>query len=391
MHIPQAGGPPQHLRPWLEPLAERGTLEVIAPRKGAALALYEPIAATAALPYEPLTFPRSPLQAASLARRLAREVRLFRSHIRRSRPDLVVVVTSVVPSALIAARLERVPAIVYVAEIFDKGFVRGPLRAASGAAVRGLTERVASGLICCSRAVADQFDLDKGLTPTVIAYPGVKVPSRSGDREGFRRAHGVTGASPCVAVLGNLSRGRGQDLALRALAALRPELPETRLLVAGIALDRPIDRAYEQELWKLAHELGVRDLVRFTGFVDNVEDVYAAADIVLNPARFNEPLGRVALEALVAARPVVAARVGGMPEALRHRVDALLVPRDDPAAMAAAIAELWHDEDLRERLVASGRSRVLREFGEDRGRVAFMSLVDHVLRGTRPSGSRAAA
>jgi hypothetical protein len=381
MHLAEGVGPPQHLRPLLAALAERGSLDVVAPAEGPTLALYDELGAVSVLPYAPLTFPRGPRPLAGLAAGMARDVGTLRRHIRRVSPDLVVVATSVLPSALVAARLERVPTVVYVAELLDRHAARTPARRAASTVVRTLTESLASGLACCSDAVARQFLPPRNGTVIGTVYPGIGPQSGAGDGDAFRRAHDIVGAAPCLAVVGNITEGRGQDLVLRALHLLRRELAGVRCLFAGVVLERPLDTAYARHLRHLADELDVADLVRYAGFVDPVADVYAAADIVVNPARFTEAFGRVALEALVAGRPVVATRVGAIPEVLRDGEDALLV-EPDPEAIAAAVSRLWRDGELRNRLVESGRARALAEFGEAESVERFLALVDEVLRRT---------
>jgi glycosyltransferase involved in cell wall biosynthesis len=136
---------------------------------------------------------------------------------------------------------------------------------------------------------------------------------------------------------------------------------------------------YERALKQLADELGVSEAVAFVGPTDRVADVYAASDIVVNPVRVEEALGRVALEALAAGRPVIATRRGAIPEVLRDGQDALLIDAEDPAAIAAAVRTLWADRALRERLVRTGRSRVAIEFDVKRSVDKFTTLIDEVL------------
>src|SRR5688572_17133225 len=103
MHLAEIGGPGQHVKPWLAELAREGPLEVTAPKNGSVLTAFAPFSTTTALRYRALTFPRSAPALASLVFQLAGEVIMFFRHIRRTQPDLVIVVTSVVPSALVAA------------------------------------------------------------------------------------------------------------------------------------------------------------------------------------------------------------------------------------------------------------------------------------------------
>jgi glycosyltransferase involved in cell wall biosynthesis len=381
MHLAEPGGPPQHVRPWLAALAERGTLEIVIPEPGPVGELYAPLAETTVLPYAPLMLPRTPVELAGLPRRLRREVRTFRSHLERTRPDLAVIVTSVLPSALIAASLARVPAIVYASEVFEPRLGRGVVRGAAGSALLAVTRRCATAIVACSRTVAAQFPEGKG-APVWTVYPGFEPSDVSGDRGEFRARTGLEGAAPCIAVVGNITPGRGQDLAIRAVALLRHEFADVRCVIAGNTLPRPVDREYRRSLGRLAAELGVADRVVFTGFVDPVGDVYAGVDVVVNPARVSEALGRAALEALAAGCPVVSTSVGAVPEVLRDGEDALLVEPGSPAAIASAVGRLWRDPALRDRQVASGRERVRRLFGERQGVEGFAGVVASVLDGS---------
>lgn len=381
LHLAEAGGPSQHVRPWLAALAERGPLEVVVPGDGPARALYASLGQTSVLPYEPLTLPRSPFALLRFAARFVRETWSFARHFKRARPDLIFVVTTALPSALLATRLSRARVLVGAAEIFDKGYVRSRYRSVAGELTARFTERLAHGLVCWSDAIASQFRRDPAGPIVATVYPGVTPGKIAGDRDGFRERHGLTGADPCLAVLGNLTRGRGQHVVIRALPALQRTFPNVACIVAGAVLERPADIAYAAELRGLVDQLDLGDAVKFVGFVDPVEDVYAAADVVVNPALFNEPLGRVALEAMAAERPMVATRVGGIPEVVRDGVDGLLVDTGDPEAIVAAVSSLWTHAGLRERLVASGLARVKASFDEESGIAGFLRVVDEVLAG----------
>jgi glycosyltransferase involved in cell wall biosynthesis len=367
LHLAEMSGPARSLRPWLERAARGGRLEVAVPGAGAASELYRPLADVVELPYAALTLPRSPVAGARFAAAARRQTRALRGALRRSRPDLVVVATSTLPWALAAARLERVPAIVYVGEVVPTG--PGPARAVGGRALIALTRALASEIVCCSRAAAAPF---AGPRTHVIA-PGIDPP-RAGDGAAFRARHGLAGAAPLAVAVGNLSRRRGQDVLLEALALVRRELPDAGCALVGAPHPRAEDLAYERELRGLAVRLGIERAVAFAGYVDDVADAYAAADVVVNPIRGAEGLGRAALEALAAGRPVVASRVGGVSEALRDGRDALLVEPGDPAALAAALLRIARERDLAERLVRSGREHVHDTYAIARGAEAFAAV-----------------
>lgn len=142
----------------------------------------------------------------------------------------------------------------------------------------------------------------------------------------------------CVA---RLSPEKGVDVLLRAAR----ELPETAFLLAG---DGP-ERARLETI--------APPNVRWLGRVDDVREVYAASDALAVPSRA-EGQGLVALEALAFGVPVVASSVGGLAEMLTEGETALLVPPNDPSALAAALRRLRDDAALRAHLARNGRKLV---------------------------------
>ncbi len=376
MHIPTAGGPPQHLYPWLEAVARERAVEIAVPAAGGAERLYSALVPTHVLPYSTALLPATPADVAKVVRRFIRDVRAFATFFRDRRPEAVVVVTTTLPAVLVAARRAGVPVVVYAAEIHDAADLRRPVEAIAALATRKLTQACASAIVCCSDAVARQYQR-AGHVRTIS--PGIRAPEFAADRAASRRQLGVLGAQPCLAVVGNIAEGRGQADLIRALPTLLRVFPRIRCVVAGTTLDRARDAAYRDTLVPLVEDLALRDVVTFAGFVDPVASVYAAADIVVNPARVSEGLGRVALEALAAGRPVVSTHVGAVPEILRDGEEVLLVPPAQPDAIAEAVAVLWRDQRLRERLVEAGRTRVLAEFREEDATGRFLSVLADVL------------
>jgi len=142
---------------------------------------------------------------------------------------------------------------------------------------------------------------------------------------------------PHLLVARNLETLYGIDTALRTCALLHQRGVPAQLTIAGAG---PEERA----LRDLARDLGMDGHVRFTGQVDNhaMGELYRAARIALNPSRAdNMPIS--ILEAMASGVPVVSARVGGVPYLVEHGVTALLVPPDDPLAMADAVLRLHND------------------------------------------------
>ena len=369
-HLGGVGGPQRSLASVTGWLREQGEVEFIVPEAGATQAQYGEVGRVTVLPYSALTHAGGLAQGARLARRLVTDVRMFRRQLRRRRLDLVIAVTTVLPAVVVAARLERIPTVVYGAELYE--------RRRWGSFLAIGTAMLADGLVCTSEPVARRFPR-WSRTPLLIAYPPIGTEYANGSRGASRALYGVEGADPCIAVIGSISRGRGQDVALHALSLVRERHPHARLLIVGAPHPRPVDLAFADELRLLTARLRLETGVLFVKPTDSMADVYAAADIVINPGRIAESFGRVAPEALMAGTPVVATRVGAVPDVIRDGVDGLLVKPDDPRALATAVGRLLDDPALARRLAETGRRHVIDRFGVDQDLAAWRQVIESVL------------
>lgn len=148
--------------------------------------------------------------------------------------------------------------------------------------------------------------------------------------------------APLVLALSRLHVKKGIDTLLDALA----ELPGVYAWIAGSG---PI----EAELKAQCTKLGLDDRVRWLGWRTDRAALLSACDVVAFPSRY-EPFGAVTVEAWAAERPLVVADAAGPKATVTHESDALLVPKDDPAALRAALARVLAEPDLRARLIANG-------------------------------------
>lgn len=179
---------------------------------------------------------------------------------------------------------------------------------------------------------------------------------------------------PVVLLLGRLVSEKGFDVALRACVNVTRELPDMRVVLAGDGPER-------DALAALVDELGLGDTVERLGGVpmDEVAAVLRRATVVVVPSRYEEPFGLVAVEAGLAGRPVVAGRVGGLPEVVEDGQNGLLVPPDDPDALAGAVLTVLRDPALAARLGGEGRARAEHDFGIDRHVDAYEELFVNLL------------
>jgi L-malate glycosyltransferase len=166
----------------------------------------------------------------------------------------------------------------------------------------------------------------------------------------LRDVLGLPGAPPPLLVhVSNFRPLKRVDDAVRVLAAVRRTAPAVLALV-GDGPERPRAEA-------LARELGVAAAVRFLGVQLDVRAVLQQADVFLLPSE-TEGFGLAALEALACGVPVVASRVGGLPEVVADGETGLLCPPGDVPGMAAAVLRLLAEPELRQRLARAARASV---------------------------------
>ncbi|WP_300436648.1 glycosyltransferase [Zoogloea sp.] len=175
-------------------------------------------------------------------------------------------------------------------------------------------------------------------------------------RDTTRRELGLPPDEACLLMAARIVPAKGHDTALKALALLK----DTRwtLLLAG---DHEGDLGPEMQA--LAQTLGIADRVRFLGLREDVPALLKASDVLLAPSR-REALSLTLLEASACSLPIVATRVGGIGEVVEDGASGFLVPPDDPAALAAALAPLLGDPALRARCGARARQRFEAGFTE---------------------------
>jgi glycosyltransferase involved in cell wall biosynthesis len=163
-------------------------------------------------------------------------------------------------------------------------------------------------------------------------------------------------SSPAIITVGRLHASKGHDVLLRAVKQLAEEHRDIRLRLCGEGPERA-------NLESLTRELGVADRVTFLGSLseDQIIEQMRTAD-VFALASHAEPLGVVYMEAMSMSVATIGTAAGGVGEIITDGVDGLLVPPNDPAALAAAIRRLIDDDSLRHRLAGAGRDTVVKNF-----------------------------
>lgn len=193
-------------------------------------------------------------------------------------------------------------------------------------------------------------------------------------KEEVRRELGLSPDAYLVVCVGNLRPGKGQDLLIDALPALAAAIPNATLVLVGSDAG-----AWPETLRRRAAELGLAERVRFTGVVTNAVAYTYAADVFVYPTRA-ESQGIAVLEAMALKTPVVATRVGGVPESVVHGESGLLVPGDDAGQLAEAVIRLARDAGLGQRLAENAARRYWDNFARAHQIKRFGEILESLLR-----------
>jgi glycosyltransferase involved in cell wall biosynthesis len=170
------------------------------------------------------------------------------------------------------------------------------------------------------------------------------------------------GSGPArIYCVGRLHPGKGHDILIQALAILKSRGLEVHLTIAG--QDEMGGSGYYRTLKQIAAELGLAENVDLIGAVPehtireglSVSHVFALASL-------HEAIGVATMEAMAMGMPVIATRVGGVPELIDDGVNGLLVSPGEPGELAIAIEEVLRDKDLAQRLAASSRQKIESNF-----------------------------
>lgn len=205
-----------------------------------------------------------------------------------------------------------------------------------------------------------------------------------GQAAAVRRDLGIETGLLAVGLFGQMLPYKGHRTLIEAAPAILRRVPGARFFFVG-ALENP---PYQAELQRRIDEAGLAAAFRFTGWRADIPAVLRAMDVLSVLTVTPEPAALGLMEAMAASRPVVATRTGGTPEIVTDGETGRIVPPEDAAATATAIASLLEDEALRARFGAAGRRRVERDFTRD----AHLARMLHIYReGCAGSGSSPAA
>jgi glycosyltransferase involved in cell wall biosynthesis len=220
--------------------------------------------------------------------------------------------------------------------------------------------KAAASLVANSNWVAEQAAASGAPREKLtVVYEGAEIPARftQEQRQNAKRRWGISGDAPLLGCVGVLLPDKGQEWLIRALAEVRRDFQNAKLLLAG-------DGPCRGKLEALAQELGIADGVLMPGFVADVENVYAALDVFLLPSFF-EALNNSLLAAMAYEIPSIAFNRGALGEIIEHEKSGLLVSGPDVAEICGAVGRILRSREFAARLGREGRKRIEGDFSAE--------------------------
>ncbi len=245
--------------------------------------------------------------------------------------------------------------------------------------------RQVRAFLCASEAIRHLL-IDQGIEATraITVHEGIDLAHvNAAPPVNVHELFWLPHNAPLIGNIGALVPHKGQRHLIDAAPLVVREVPDARFLILGEGELKP---ALEKQIADLA----LTKHVLLAGFRSDVLSILKGFDLFAMPS-VTEGLGTSLLDAMACARPIVASRVGGIPEVVRHGETGLLVPPKDPRDLAAAIIRLLLDPALAARFAAAGLARVREKFSVERMVNETLAVYEQLAGSTRAAGTRGRA
>jgi glycosyltransferase involved in cell wall biosynthesis len=278
--------------------------------------------------------------------------------IRKTKPDVVHANSSKAGLvATIAARISGTQKIIFTAHGWAFNESRPIWQKAVLAFLHLITVWCADEVICVSEAIRrDALWMPFCKNKFVVILHGIDMVTVVPKEEARAKLAPTIRQKTWIGTLAELHPTKGLDIGIKAFARIAPDFPDTALILIGEGQERT-------ELTDLIKKLDIENKVHFCGQIQNASTVLSAFDILLFPSR-SEALGYALLEAGNASLPVVASRVGGIPEIIQDSISGVLVTSDDVDGFAEALKKLLTNPELAIQFGVKLHARVQENFSK---------------------------
>jgi glycosyltransferase involved in cell wall biosynthesis len=245
------------------------------------------------------------------------------------------------PAEFVAARLLHIPVLVHYHLV---------------AKASGPVAHRSDGIVAVSRYVAEKSKPARA--KKYVIHNAIQLTSFD-EAKNIRSELGLSNDAVIVTFVGQILTVKGIDMFLRMTRVIRHD--NVRFLIVGACRDSDKYKgAYTES--RLNEEIGGDGRIIYTGYRSDIPNIYASSDIVVVPSQWGEPFGLINIEAGACGKPVVATRVGGIPEIIDHGVNGFLVEPDDVKGLSEYVSTLIDNEQLRFDMGKHGREIVERKF-----------------------------
>jgi len=265
----------------------------------------------------------------------------------------------------LAARLARVPVVIYTAHgfYFHEKMAEVPKRAIIW--LERALGRITDMLLTQSQEDADTAVRERICPPHKVRWigNGVDIGRFSASAYQGQRWPGLSPQDRVVGFVGRMVGEKGIVELVQAMEVVAREVPEAKLMLVGDTLDDDRDRGTKEVLRRMIYQNGLAPRVLFTGFVDDIPRAMASMDLFVLPS-YREGMPRSIIEAMASGKPVVATDIRGCREEVVDGLTGLLVPPRDWRALAQAIVQILSRPELARRMGEAGRKRAQELFDE---------------------------
>lgn len=258
----------------------------------------------------------------------------------------------------LAGMIARRPVVWYLHDIVDEThFSKIQLTV-----VKWLSKTLLAKVICNSDASRKAFVNLTGIKSAELDVVYNGIPSAAfdaaiaEDTSVLRERFGLPADAFLVGCFSRLAEWKGQHVLIDAIA----KDPDAHAVLVGAPFFN--EEPYAQSLHQKVAQLSLQSRVHFVGFHSDIPGMMRAVDVVAHTSIAAEPFGRVVVEGMLAGRPVIASRAGGVPEIIQHMKSGLLVEPDNATALASSISTLRRNPELTARLVADAGERARTRF-----------------------------
>jgi len=263
----------------------------------------------------------------------------------------------------LAATMAGIPVIVHTVHGFAFHDAEPSWRQTLFRTLERLASRWCDKMIFISQPLID-WGLKEHVTSeekTVKIYSGIELdrfhPVTEKDKEALRKKWDIAKEDTVIGFVSKLWEGKGHLKLIEAFKRIKLEIQSAKLVIVG-------EGYLYDHLVRRVDSLGLKDSVIFTGFQQDVPKIIATFDVAVLPSFF-EGMGRVLLEAMAMEKPVVASRVGGIPDLVEHGVNGFLVDPGDVDGLTEALLKTMNDKELATTMGKAGRKKISEKFTAD--------------------------